>query len=287
MPTHGGDAGPGLILGYGNISDVTFEERVAAAVAAGVGSIGYSIFEYQELKRTGVTAKDLASIADRGGVRVAELEVGLGFDGPGDGRRWGPSWFPADLPYLDAAGEDDFLELADAFGAHHIVVAASSDGAGTDTAARFARLCDRASEVGAKIAIEFLPGTDLPDISSSLAVVQAAARPNGGLCVDNWHFVRGTPDENALRSIPAEQIVVIQLSDGPVVPRGDDYFAETLNHRLLFGDGEWDLPGFLGAVRTTGTAAPVSIEILSAEWKTRPAPETATAFVDAARALGL
>ncbi|MGD9990269.1 sugar phosphate isomerase/epimerase family protein [Pseudonocardia sp.] len=279
------DTGPGLILGYGNLTGVSFEERVAAAVAAGADAIGYSVFEFQDAKREGVGAKDLAAIADRSGMRVAELEVGLGFDGPADGRRWGPSWFPWDLPYMDAGVEQDFIELADAFGAHHIVVAASSGGDGAESAARFARICDQAAEVGAKVAIEFLPGTDMPDIATSLAVVQAADRDNGGLCVDNWHFMRGNADEQALRSLPGDRVVVVQLSDGPATPLTEDYFEETLKHRKLFGDGEWDVVGFLGALRACGATAPVSIEILSEQWQARPAAETAAAFVAGARAL--
>ncbi|MFC4948126.1 sugar phosphate isomerase/epimerase family protein [Pseudonocardia sp. GCM10023141] len=277
---------PDIILGFGNFAGTTpFEERIVAAARAGLPSIGYSIFDYQELKKGGTTAKDLATVAERHGVRVAELEVGLGFDGPADGSRWGPSWFPWDLPYLDRTAENDFLELADAFGAHHIVVAASSGGAGADSVSRFAQLCDRAAEVGAKVAIEFLPGTDLPDIASSLAIVEQADRDNGGLCVDNWHYVRGTPDEAALRSIPADRIVVMQLSDGPTEPLTDDYFEETLNHRRLFGDGEWDVAGFLGLLRASGTTAPISIEVLSQQWQSRPADELATAFAIATRRL--
>jgi sugar phosphate isomerase/epimerase len=275
----------GIILGYGNIKGATFEERVAAAAGAGAEAVGYSVFEYQTAKQDGLTAKDLAATAQRYGVRVAELEVGLGFDGPADGRRWGPSAFPADLPYMDGSTEADFLELADAFHAHHIVVAASSDGLGTDSAGRFGRLCDQAAEVGAKVAIEFLPGTDMPDIASSLLVAQDADRDNGGLCVDNWHYMRGTADDTALRSIPPERVIVIQLSDGPAAPLTDDYFEETLNHRRLFGDGDWDVAGFLRTLRTCGTTAPISIEILSAEWQKRPAVEVAAAYMDAARRL--
>ncbi|MBN9110730.1 MAG: sugar phosphate isomerase/epimerase [Pseudonocardia sp.] len=276
---------PGVILGYGNLVGVSFEERVAAAAAAGADAIGYSVFEFQDARRAGITAKELAGIAERSGIRVAELEIGLGFDGPADGRRWQPTGFPWDLPYMDAGVEQDLIELAGAFGAHHVVVAASTGGQGTASTARFARLCDRAAEVGAKVAIEFLPGTDMPDIASALAVVEAADRDNGGLCVDNWHFMRGNRDDAALQSLPADRVVVVQLSDGPVAPRTDDYFEETLRHRMLFGDGDWDVAGFLATLRGTGTTAPVSIEILSEHWQGRPVLETAKAFVAAARAL--
>ncbi|GEL22210.1 sugar phosphate isomerase [Pseudonocardia sulfidoxydans NBRC 16205] len=276
---------PGVILGYGNLVGVSFEERVSAAAAAGADAIGYSVFEFQDARRAGITARDLAGIAERSGVRVAELEIGLGFDGPADGRRWQPAGFPWELPYMDAGVEQDLIELAGAFGAHHIVVTASTGGSGTASAARFARLCDRAAEVGSKVAIEFLPGTDMPDIASALSVVQAADRDNGGLCVDNWHFMRGNRDEAALRSLPADRVVVVQLSDGPVAPRTDDYFEETLRHRALFGDGDWDVAGFLATLRAAGATAPVSIEILSEHWQAQPVVETAKVFVAAARAL--
>ncbi|MFD1236708.1 sugar phosphate isomerase/epimerase family protein [Pseudonocardia benzenivorans] len=283
--TNGTRGVPGLILGYGNLTGIAFEERVAAAAAAGVDAIGYSVLEFQDAKRNGIDAKDLAAIAENAAIHVAEVEIGLGFDGPADGRRWGPVSFPWDLPYMDAGVEQDLLDLAGAFEAHHIVVAGSSHGQGTDTARRFARLCDRAAEVGAKVAIEFLPGTDIPDIATSLAVVQSADRDNGGLCVDNWHFMRGNRDDAALRSLPADRVVVVQLSDGPAAPLTDDYFEETLKHRRLFGDGDWDVAGFLATLRTNGVTAPVSIEILSENWHARPIVQTATTFVARARAL--
>jgi sugar phosphate isomerase/epimerase len=286
----GPEAGPDIILGYGNIQGIDFETRVAVAAAAGFSNIGYSILEFQSVKRE-MTPEDLAAIAKRHGVRVAELEIGLGFDGgyneagAGDPPRWGPSTFPWDVPYLDRQTEDEMFALAAAFGSNHMVMGGSWGSPMPESAERFAALCDRAAEIDVKLAIEFMPGTSVPDIATTLRVVQEADRPNGGLCVDNWHYMRGNRDEAALWMLPADRVVVLRLSDGTERPRSDVYFDETLNYRELFGDGEWDMKALLDSLWASGVTAPISIEVLSALWRSRSPEDLARSFMDATQKL--
>jgi sugar phosphate isomerase/epimerase len=89
--------------------------------------------------------------------------------------------------------------------------------------------------------------------------------------VDSWHHFRGAADDSMLRALPAERIVVVQLSDGPAEPSQPDFFTETTTSRRLLGDGDWDVRAFVELLRATGSDAPLSLELLSDELKSGPA----------------
>ncbi len=176
-----------VICGYGSLPATSFAERARAAAAAGFTEIGYSVLEYQHLKASGVTAAELATTAREHGVTVTELEVLLGFDGeydPIDLETRRPDWSPrptlAGIGAVDGRTERDMFDLAEAFGSRH-VVACSAWGSSIEeaTTERFARLCDRAAEVGQLVALEFLPCSTVPDAAVALRIVTEADRPNG------------------------------------------------------------------------------------------------------------
>jgi sugar phosphate isomerase/epimerase len=91
--------------------------------------------------------------------------------------------------------------------------------------------------------------------------VEAAARPNGGICVDIWHHERGARDLEAIAALPGELITGIQLNDGTRAPEHPDYYTDCLANRRPMGEGEFDIPAFLDAVRSTGTQAGWSLEV--------------------------
>jgi sugar phosphate isomerase/epimerase len=147
----------------------------------------------------------------------------------------------------------------------------------------FAALCDRAAAYELLVALEFVPGTNIPDAGTATEIVTAAGRTNGGLCVDSWHHFRGHNDDRLLRAIPPEKVFMIQLDDGAAHPVDPDYVTDTVLHRLPPGDGDFDLPGFLTVLWSHGVQAPISIEVLSAEMAQQPPAETAHALANATR----
>jgi sugar phosphate isomerase/epimerase len=261
------------------MSGVSFAERVEAAAKAGFSKIGFSVFEFLALKQDGTSLQDLSALLDEHGVSVLELEAGLGFDGgydrvsfSGEPPRWGPASFPFSVPYLNRETEEAFFEMAEAFHSNHMVVLGSWPPGGDDQAAElFADLCDRAADYDLKVAIEFVPGTTVPDAGRALQVVVDAGRANGGICVDDWHHFRGVNDDSLISAIPADKVFVIQLSDGPVQPMPGDYFTETLGHRRMLGEGDWDIADFLDLMWANGVTAPLSFEILSTDEHAHPA----------------
>ena len=173
--------------------------------------------------------------------------------------------------------------MADTFGCRSLHVLApptarTADRAGhADPAGEHARslaqgfgdLCDRAADHGLAVALELMPTTAVATALEAQRVVEASARDNGGICVDAWHHHRGADDPDMIRSLPAELIIDVQVSDGTLVPEAADYGEDTRRNRLPPGEGEMDLRGFVEAIRSTGTTAPSSLEVCNAAaWTT-------------------
>ena len=155
--------------------------------------------------------------------------------------------------------------MADTFGVPTVQAAGTFSGPppADHVAEAFAMLCDRAAAHGMKVALEFVPYTDIPDVASADAIVAAAGRPNGGLCVDSWHFYRGRPDLEALASVPAERITMIQINDGPLRPDSTNRRFDAIHNRRLPGEGEFDLAAWLRAMHRPGLDASISVEVYS------------------------
>ena len=63
-------------------------------------------------------------------------------------------------------------------------------------------------------------------------------------------------------AIPGHQVVMIQLDDGPLVPKDPDFIVDTLRFRDLPGEGEFDINEFLRVLWSNGVDAPVSVEVM-------------------------
>lgn len=149
--------------------------------------------------------------------------------------------------------------------------------------AEFARLCDEAAAEGAAAALEPMPFMALRDLEAALAVVEGADRPNGGLCVDIWHMVRGDVPFAEVRELPPERVVAVEIGDAAAHCVGD-LLEDTLHRRLLCGQGDFDLDGFVDAVRATGFDGPFGVEILSDEQRKLPLEEAARLAFETAAA---
>jgi sugar phosphate isomerase/epimerase len=260
--------------GVGEPVRFSFAERVAAAAAAGFAGIGVLADDYAGCRASGLSDADLRAILDAHGVRVAELEFLFGWARADERQAWAKRT------------EDRLYAVADALGARHLNVG-DIDPAGDFppldvVAERFAALCDRAAAHGLLVAIEFLPWTDIPDVRTAWEIARRAGRRNGGLLVDAWHYFRGAGNEAGLRAVPADAIVAVQLDDADAASGAP--YEDTLRRRLP-GEGTFDLVGLVRLLDAMGVAAPVSVEIISAEHAARPANEAARAAHDATRAV--
>jgi sugar phosphate isomerase/epimerase len=168
------------------------------------------------------------------------------------------------------------FETAATFGAHHIKtgnIPGTPCELGRLTEA-YAELCqDAARHTRARIVYEFMPpDVNVNTLDSALELVKGAAQPNGGLAIDTWHMGKLgiAPDE--LRRIPLEHLAWFELSDGQR-ENMSDMVDETINHRRLPGEGEFDVAGYVEASRDHGYAGPWGVEVLSAELRKLPIEE--------------
>lgn len=264
---------PPIIVANGSLRSAGFRERVLAARAAGFDGFGMHIRDYAKLRSAGWTDADLHGVLQDSGFDLIEIETVLGWDDPperreADGRR----------------REQLAFALADAVGARHVVAVGALSGEARDSAAEgFAGLCDRAAQHGLLVALEPQACSTITDLQSAVAIVRTAARPNGGLNLDVWHATRGGWPQAELAALKADDIVVVQIDDGPLTPVTDDYLAECTHYRMAPGEGEFDISGFLNVLYGTGTTAPVSVEVMSDELDDLPVQTAAERLAFATR----
>jgi sugar phosphate isomerase/epimerase len=139
---------------------------------------------------------------------------------------------------------------------------------------QFAAACDRCAEAGVTVHLEFILWPPIDSLRVAWDVVHAADRPNGGIMFDTWHFCRGDPDLDLLATIPGERIFSVQLSDGAPDIR-ESLVKDTLRHRLLPGDGVFDLVGTVRTLHAIGGLRLVGPEVMSSELHALPPIEAA------------
>jgi sugar phosphate isomerase/epimerase len=225
------------------------DKRIAAAGDAAIAGIGLYVGDWERKMNEGLTHAQLQHLLDRHDVVLAEIEAI-------------PIWTTS-----GAAGErtERFLDLAwqlaDHFGSRYLQVIGPHGEPFDAVAERFGEICDRASEYGMKVGIEFLPFTNVSTAADALAIVSAAGRSNGGVCVDIWHHRRGVNDNSMIEAIPADKVMAIQMNDGPMMPQLDDYKDDCLLNRVAPGDGEMDATEFVAMLLRMGVSAPWSLEV--------------------------
>ncbi|HEV8461643.1 MAG TPA: sugar phosphate isomerase/epimerase [Gaiellaceae bacterium] len=255
-------SGP-VVVHYGREwSLFSWEDRCSEAAKVGLAGLGiwHADLEHQletssldEIKRT----------FDAHGLKHLELEFIMDwFLDPGDERRHASDKHRALL-----------FEAAAALDAHHIKVG-NIPGVPCELSKlteRFGELCaDAARHTDAKIVYELMPfDVNVQTVDAAIAVVAGAGAPNGGVAIDTWHMSKLgiAPDE--LKRIPLEHLSWIELSDGQIASR-DDLVDETINHRRLPGEGEFDIPGYIRACEEHGYAGPWGVEVLSEELRNNP-----------------
>jgi sugar phosphate isomerase/epimerase len=237
-------------------------DRCAEAREVGFSGIGIWHADLQHVLETRSLA-DMKLAFDENGLRHLELEFVM-------------DWFLDKADERRAASDKIralLLEAAGALSAHHIKV---GNIPGTpcelsQVTERFGELCAEAADhTDAKIVYEFMPfDANVKSIESVLAVVQGAGAANGGVAIDTWHMAKLgiAPDE--LRRIPLEYLSWVELSDGRL-ENMDDLVDETVNHRRLPGEGEFDLPAYVNVCRGIGYAGPWGVEVLSEELRNQP-----------------
>ncbi len=251
-------------------------ERIEAAVAGGYRGLSLFPSDVRRARAEGLDDATLRSLLRDHDLEIAELDPLM-------------SWLPGVEPGTGrfATSEDECYEIADSIGARSInCVVFSPKPVPQDLLVEsFAALCDRAAGHGLLIHLEFMPWTQIATVLDALAIVRGADRPNGGIMFDTWHHFRG-PLTNAdlISQVPAERILAIQLNDAPRVAERN-LIEETLNRRLVPGDGDIDLREILRFLREGRSPAPLGVEVFCEALLPLRPDDAATRCADAVRRL--
>ncbi len=237
-------------------------ERCEQAARVGFSGIGLWHADLEHILETR-TLGDVKLLLDGHGLEHLELEFLMEwFLDPGDERRQASDRTRALL-----------WEAAGALDAHHVKVG-NIPGTRCDLpelTERYGELCaDAAEHHDARVVYELMPfDANVRDLDSAFAVVEGAGAPNGGLAIDTWHMAKLGIGPGDLRRVPARHLGWVELSDGRYVSM-PDLVDETVNHRLLPGEGEFPIRGYVEACREAGYDGPWGVEVLSDELRRLP-----------------
>ena len=252
----------------------TFEERVAAAKAAGFEGIGLRAETYVDALNEGLFDEDLLAILDKYGMRVTEVEYIV-------------QWAEEHRSYEQKYKEQICFHMCELFGVNSINCGLMENYAVEYTAQKLRELCRRAGKY--TIGVEPMPYSGLPDVKKAWAVVQAAGCDNAKLLLDSWHYIRANQplDLSVLEGIPAEKIVSIQINDVQAHPYAKSILRdESMHDRMLPGTGCGNTAGFVKLIRDKGVRpAVVGVEVISDEILSRGVAQAAKDNYEAARAV--
>jgi sugar phosphate isomerase/epimerase len=248
----------GVLPGDGEISPHEFADRVEAAARAGFKGVGlwHTDLEHLTVHRP---LKELKRILDGNGVRLVELEFLT-------------DWF------LDGARKREsdnrkrrLLRAAEALQAHHIKIGDfyRSVCPMPRLAEAFAALCVEARDSGAAIGFEPMPSSVVNTLADSLRLVEEAGAANGGLILDISHVINIGIPFASVAAVPCRYLVCIELNDGTLPGSA----GHNPSARRFCGEGEFDIKGYIDAVRRTGYEGPWALEVFNREYAGIPLRE--------------
>jgi sugar phosphate isomerase/epimerase len=245
-------------------SPFDFKDRVESSARAGFKGVGIWHADLEHVLEK-YSLQEMRQILDDNGIQHVELEFLT-------------DWFlDGDRKKLSDIRKANLFQAAGVLGARHIKVGdffqeQCSLSRLTDA---FAILCGEAAQHGTRIGFELMPFAMIRTLEESLAMVKGAAAPNGGIVFDLWHVVKlGIPYEAVCR-VPIEYVVSVELNDGTLHTPWSLH-EDTINHRRLCGEGEFDVREFVHGMQKAGYTGPWGIEVLSAKLRTLPLKELTT-----------
>jgi len=237
-------------------SPFDFKDRVEAAARAGFKGFGlwHADLDHVLERRS---PKEMKQIFDDNGMKHIELEFLT-------------DWFLAgDRKKQSDIRRRKLLEAAEIFQARHVKVGDfyhekySMD----QLAESFAALCEEGAAHGTRICFELMPFAMIDSLQDAITMVEKAGARNGGIALDLWHIVKLKIPYEEVSQIPLRHLVSVELNDGTFEAPWSLH-EDTINHRRLCGDGEFDIKNFIRGVQNMGYAGPWGIEVLSQELRT-------------------
>src|SRR6266536_112093 len=245
-------------------SSFDFRERVEAAAKAGFKGFGIWHADLDHVLE-GRTLHEMKQILDDNGIKHVELEFLTDWFLEGERKK------KSDLQ------KQRLFKAAEVLGARHVKVGDffQESCPMPRLIEAFQALCADAAHHGTRVGFELMPFAMIRTLEETLAMVEGAGAKHGGICFDLWHMVKlGVPYDEVAR-VPLEYIISVELNDGTFTAPWSLH-EDTINHRRLCGEGEFDVKGFIANVQRAGYTGPWGIEVLSEELRKLPLQELAT-----------
>jgi sugar phosphate isomerase/epimerase len=242
-------------------SPFKFEERVEAAAQAGFKGFAIKEADLEHILQR-LTLKDIKHILDDNGMKHVELEFLTDWFCEGEEKRQSDKM------------KHFLLAAAEALEARHIKVGdfETKITPMPKLIESFASLCKDAENYGTRILFELIVDSMIKTLPETLEMVEGADAENGGIMIDLWHIVKlGIPYEDVAR-IPSRFLLGIEINDGTFECPWSLH-EDTINHRKLCGEGEFDVKGFIKSMLDAGYDGPWGVEVLSQELRREPLEE--------------
>jgi sugar phosphate isomerase/epimerase len=131
-----------------------------------------------------------------------------------------------------------------------------------------AELADIAAPYGVRLALEPVAFAPLHTLSQALEVLDAADRPNVGLCLDTFHLWCGGTPWDEVAALDPRLVYVAHVSDA--LPRKGSRWSDA-DRDVLPGDGILPLREGIAAIRATGYDTNWCVEMMGAHhWEWEP-----------------
>jgi sugar phosphate isomerase/epimerase len=135
-------------------------------------------------------------------------------------------------------------------------------------------ICRNASQHGVTIALEFVPGTGIPDIGSADAIARSCGEAHCRITLDPWHLYRSGGTLQDVADLPPNSIGGMQLCDRTPEPPGTPYVPMT--GRRMPGEGELPLYDLVMAALTNSPGISIEVEVLNDELRALSPDEAAS-----------
>ena len=242
-------------------SPFKFEDRVAAAARAGFKGFALKEADLEHILGR-LSLREIKRVLDDNGMKHIELEFLT-------------DWFVDGEAKKKSDRMKHFLfKAAEALEARHIKVGDFETKVTPmpKLIDSFAALCRDAEDYGTKILFELIVDSMIKTLPETLEMVGGADAANGGIMIDLWHMVKlGIPYEDVAR-IPSRFLLGIEINDGTLECPWSLH-EDTINHRKLCGEGEFDVKGFVKCMLEAGYDGPWGVEVLSRELRKEPLEE--------------
>jgi sugar phosphate isomerase/epimerase len=256
-------------------SPVPIAERISAVADAGLTGLGL-IADDLLVIRDSIGFPALRNLIAEAGLTHIEIELI---------ERW---WIPRGAPGHTYDVRDLLFDAADVLAPAFIKIG-SELGPPTPQPEVLVdplrELAEQAVEHGIRIAIETMPFSIISTVPMGAELISAAGHPAVGLLVDAWHVFRaGTSLDELQAALTPEMIYGVELDDAASTLRGT-LFEDTVNNRLLCGEGCFDLRGLVAVLRGRGFDGPWGVEILSSSFRQLPVGQAVKLAAESALAV--